>query len=576
MSSESPTTPPAAAPRLVRSAHLSWFGHMGDAYLYHDLYGFLLKMSADIAELVDAFAGGADTAEVAARFTGRFGEASPSEFIDVLAAHFILVEPGEDELDALWPMVVIKGKWNVWQRRGNAVTIWTAWGERPISQLLLDEEETQMWDAFDGEKRLIELRGRFDRQKLLALVVRLTHSDVQALKLCQFPMSTFAKRPQMAPPYLASTMPYRSWTPGEPLPGTIESNVSPAAYYEQDVVDAQQQFDHRETTLSHLFRIPHPALAGRTYGEALVDGLVQRAMLPVAPSAGGPARTLDVLEIGAGLGYVARDVMARLRGLGFEVNYTIVELAPALAEAQRQRLGADGARWIEADVLAASLPAASYDFILSNEMVGDLPARYLSRPDIGLPIGDTGAADLDKVRALGKGAALAADHGVSLDDAPEPFFLMTGAFELVERIGSWLRPGGLAVVTEFGEYSMWPRLSTHLDHPELSTHFGQLASLARGLGLTANLEFIIDVIDVDRDAKGLATTRSHFRALRALFEAAGTDLPKIGMVDSLLKQAAADKVDLEKIGELRWDRIEDRLMGLVPHEFKMLAISKPA
>jgi protein-L-isoaspartate O-methyltransferase len=549
---------------------------MGAVYLVHDLYGFLLQMSPDIAELVDAFADGADSAEIAQRFVGRFGEANPAEFIDVLVAHFVLLEPDEDELDGIWPMVAIKGKWNVWQRRGSALTLWTAWGERPIAQILLDAEETEMWDAFDGEKRLIELRGRFDRNKLSALVRRLVHSDVQALKLCQMPMSTFAKRPQMAPPYLTSTMPYQSWRPGDPVPGAIESNVSPLAYYETEVADAALQFDHRETTLSHLLRVPHPALAGRTYGQALVDGLMQRVLLPQAPKGSGAARRLAVLEIGAGLGYVSRDVMSRLRELGFEVDYTIVELAPALAAAQRERLGADGARWIEGDVLAVDVPAASFDLIVANEMIGDLPARYLSRTEIGLPVGDSGTADLDRVRSFGKGAALAADFGVNLDDAPEPLFLMTGAFELVERVSTWLRPGGLAVLTEFGEHAMWPRLSSHLDHPELSTHFGQLVSLARGLGMSAEIEFVMDVIDLDRDAKGLATTRSHFRALRALFEAAGADLPKIGMVPDMLDSIADGKIDLTKVGELRWDRIEDRLMGLVPHEFKLLAITKPA
>ena len=45
----------------------------------------------------------------------------------------------------------------------------------------------------------------------------------------------------------------------------------------------------------------------------------------------GPIR---VLEIGAGLGYVARDALARLRDAGHEVAYTICELSPALAAAQ--------------------------------------------------------------------------------------------------------------------------------------------------------------------------------------------------------------------------------------------------
>lgn len=562
-------------PALRRSAHLSWFGHMGAVYLFHDLYGFLMEMSPDIADLVEAFAEPADTEAVLARFAGRFGDADPRQFVEVLVAHFVLVTPEEDELEGLWPMVAIKGKWNVWQRRGNAVTLWTAWGERPVSQVLLDEEETAMWDAFDGEKRLIELRGSFSRDKLLALVQRLTHSDTQALKLCQLPMSTFARRPQLAPRYLTSTMPYPSWRPGTPVPGTLESNVSPAAYYETDVTDAAAQFDHRETTLSHLLRVPHPALAGRTYGQALVDGLCARGQLPAAPASGGPARHLAVLEIGAGLGYVARDVMSRLRELGFEVDYTIVELAPALALAQRQRLGEGAARWVAGDVLAVELPAAGFDFILANEMIGDLPARLLSRTDLGLPIGDTGTADPELVRKLGKGGALAADHGVPLDDAPEPLFLMTGAFELVDRIAGWLRPGGLAVLTEFGDGAAWPRLSTHLDHPELSTHFGQLAALARGLGLGAKLDFVMDVIELDREAKGLATTRSYFRALRALFEASGIELPKLGLVPSMLEALVAGKLELGKLGDLRWDKIEDRLMGLVPHEFKLLALTKP-
>jgi SAM-dependent methyltransferase len=548
---------------------------MGAVYLVHDLYGFLLEMSADIADLIEAFAGGADTAATAQRFVGRFGDADPAQFIEVLVAHFVLVEPEEDELEGLWPMVAIKGKWNVWQRRGAALTLWTAWGERPITQVLLDEEETAMWDAFDGEKRLIELRDRFDRGKLLRLVRRLVHSDVQALKLCQMPMSTFARRPQLAPAYLTSTMPYRSWRPGEPVPDALATEVSPLTYYERDVEDAAEQFDHRETTLSHLLRVPHPALAGRTYGQALIDGLSQRGFLPVAPSAGGPARRLAVLEIGGGLGYMAGDVLGRLRQLGFDVDYTIVELAPALAAAQRQRLSGHDVQWVEGDVLAVELADASFDVVLSNEMIGDLPAKHLRRSDLGLPpLGEEGAADPTRVRALGRGGELAVDLGVNLDDAPDPLFLMTGAFELIERIARWLRPGGFAAVTEFGQHAMWPRLSTHLDHPELSTHFGQLQTAARALGLRAGIEFVMDVLDLDRDAKGLATTRSHFRALRALFAAAGAELPKIGMVASLLRAAAGDKVDLSQIGELRWDRIEDRLMGLVPHEFKLLALSK--
>ncbi len=543
--------------RLQRSQHLTWFAHMGAVYLFHDLYGYLMEMSPDIADLIEAFAGGADTTTVLERFAGRFDGQDPAGFIDVLVAHAVLVEPDENERDAIWPFVPIKGKWNTWQRRGERLVIYTAWGVRPITEVMLDPEETAMWDAFDGEKRLAELRMTHDADKLGALVRRLVHSDVQAVKLSMMPWSTYAKRPGLAPRYLASTMPYAAWQPGAPVPPAPELTD----YYRDEVVDAEPQFDHRETTLSHLLRVPHPALRGRTYGQALVDALVARGVVP--------AGRVRVLEVGAGLGYVARDAIARLVAAGRTVDYTIVELAPALAAAQQQLLGGS-ATWIAGDVLAVDLPG-TYDLVLCNEMVGDLPAKQLARADIGLVV-DNSEVDYELVRTI---SPLAADMKLELHDAPEPFYLQTGALELVARLARWLAPGGTAIVTEFGDTNAWPKLSTHLDHPELSTHFKLLLSVARGSGLTGGIEFVIDVLDFDRSEHGLATTRSQFRALRALAADAGVDLPKIGYTRALLEQTVAGKLDLTTVGDLRFDKIEDRLMGLVPHEFKALVVTKP-
>ncbi|MEO6775949.1 MAG: SAM-dependent methyltransferase [Kofleriaceae bacterium] len=549
----------ALPPRLVRSQFLSWFAHMGAVYLFHDLFGYLMEMSPDIADLIEAFATEADAQEVLARFADRFEGADPAQFLDVLVAHAVLLEPDEPELDNVWAFAPIKGKWNIWRRRDDRLTLYTAWGERPVTEIMLDPEETAMWDAFDGEKRLAELRLKHDAKKLQALVRRLTHSDVQAVKLSLMPWSAYAKRPGLAPAYLASTMPYPPWRPGTPVPPA----VSLTDYYRHDVTEADAQFDHQETTLSHLLRVKHPALRDRTYGETLIDTLVARDLLP--------ERRVRVLEIGAGLGYVANDAIARLVAGHREVEYTIVELAPALAAAQREHLG-DRATWVMGDVLAVELPEATYDLVLCNEMVGDLPALQLSRADIGLDIDGTGTADPERVRLR---APLAAETHLRLDDAPEPFYLQTGAHELIAKIARWLAPGGTAVVTEFGDTNAWPRLSTHLDHPELSTHFGHLQQVARQSGTTAEIEFVIDLLDFDRDQRGLATTRSQFRALRALAADSGVELAKIGYTRELLEHTVANRLDLAHIGELRFDRIEDRLMGLVPHEFKALMMHRP-
>jgi hypothetical protein len=230
--------------------------------------------------------------------------------------------------------------------------------------------------------------------------------------------------------------------------------------------------------------------------------------------------------------------------------------------------------WHMGSALDVELPDASFDLILANEMVGDLPAQKLSRADVGLAP-DGGVVDPVKLAALGRAGDLVTELGIVLDDAPEPFYLQTGALELVRRIARWLAPGGTAVVTEFGSPAMWPRLSTHLDHPELSTHFGHLQTAARTLGLGAELGFVMDLIDLQRDDKGLVTTRSQFRALAAMLAADGVALEKIGYTPALFDAALAGKVSPDDIGDLRWDRIEDRLMGLVPHEFRALIATRP-
>jgi 2-polyprenyl-3-methyl-5-hydroxy-6-metoxy-1,4-benzoquinol methylase len=334
---------------------------------------------------------------VVARFKDDFEGQAPQQFVDIFYQHACLMEPDDDEIAGIWQMIAFKGKWNVWRRVGDRVTIWTAWGERDVKKIELDADETKMWDAFDGENRLNELRAKHDAKKLAALVERLAHSDVQAIKLSAFPQSMYAKRPGMAPRYLASTMPYRSWKPGEPLEDPT-TDVATDDYYRHDIADADAQFDHRETTLSHLFREPHPALRGRTYGGALVDALATQGRLP--------AQRVRVLEIGAGLGFVARAVCEALAARGLAVEYTILEIAPALAAAQRKRTADLPVTVREGDVLAAELPSDSFDLVIANEMVGDLPAEQHSRVDVGMEVDGSGEVDEAKLAALGRAGEL--------------------------------------------------------------------------------------------------------------------------------------------------------------------------
>lgn len=540
---------------------------MGAVYLYHDLFGFILEMSPDVLDFLDAFAEPSAPAAVCERWAGRFDDADPRGFVEVFLQFHCLVEPGVDEMAEVWDYVPVRGRWNVWRREDDGgLTLFAAWGERPLTRHRLSPDEARLFESFDGERSLrARLDDGYQPSDVEALIARLVHHDVQAVKLSPVPMSTYRGRPDLQPPYLTSTMPYAPYD-GDPR-GVHDGagSVSPADYYRREVIDADGQFDHQETTLAHLLRRPHPALGDRTYGEALVDALADRGMLP----AGG----VRVLEVGGGLGFVAEAMCGALAARGLEVEYHIVELSPTLAAAQRTRCGELPVTVREGDILTIDLREGGYDLIVANEMIGDLPAVRLSREQVGLD-GDP-AARAAALAELGDVGRLIADSAVRLDDAPDPFYFTWGAVRLVERAAAALAPGGVLFASEFGDLGRYPRLSTHLDHPELSIHFGLLAEAAAGFGLDGEVEFIIDLLDVDRSLQGLATTRSYFRALTAMLAEHGVELEKIGYTRRMFHDLVAGAVDLTRVGELHFDRLEDRLMGLVPHEFKALLARTP-
>lgn len=286
---------------------------------------------------------------------------------------------------------------------------------------------------------------------------------------------------------------------------------------------------------------------------------------------------VKVLEIGAGLGFVAKAVCEALKAAGRDVTYHILELSPALAKAQKERTAGLPVTITMGDCLKDPLPDAGYDLVISNEMIGDLLAVRLTHEQAGLAQGEEHSDDVMEAALAKTGVAgeLVMKYKVPIGDAPDPFYLNLGAWQLAERLWDAVTPGGTVFMTEFGEMGRWPRLSTQLDHPELSIHFGQLMLVARQIGWQTAFEFVMDFIELRRDQQGFASTRSYFRALKALLADKGIDLQKIGYTRKMFEELLGEKVRLDHIGDIRFEPIEDRLMGLVPHEFKAVFLTKP-
>src|SRR2546426_6417589 len=99
----------------------------------------------------------------------------------------------------------------------------------------------------------------------------------------------------------------------------------PGAPHRLDRLTARRRFDEVECTISHLLRFPHPALRGLRYGEALLQGIAARGILP------GPD---GVLEIGGGAGHVAEAAWRGNAGPYTGSRWISLDLSPALLRAQ--------------------------------------------------------------------------------------------------------------------------------------------------------------------------------------------------------------------------------------------------
>ena len=215
------------------------------------------------------------------------------------------------------------------------------------------------------------------------------------------------------------------------------------AHHRTDRLPAKRRFDEVECTVSHLLRLPHPALGGRRYGEALLQGLSARGL--------APNRT-GVLEIGGGAGHLAEAAWRGEAGAFTQARWTSLDLSPALARAQQRRVleasqpRGPHRRWsgLRADALELPLRSGSLDgLVLANEVIADLPVE------------------------AGRN---------------------TGAIALVRELARVLRPGGAAVLTEFGgDFAPGPvqLLASGGDgeHVEWSIDFRQLRAAASEEGL---------------------------------------------------------------------------------------------
>lgn len=556
-------------PLLRRSSHLSFFRRADDLYLYHDLVGDIMQLHEKVLGFIDFFATPRRESEARVAFAQDFLPGDLDAFFETLRQHLVLLGEGEDDASVVGAWHPVRGPWVLSYRPRQGPTV-LCYKDRREGEVVIERLTPllgRVWQMSQGDLTVPEIVKRIARElpeeqdverKVRDAIRGWTHSRRQLLKMLPRPKSAFDL--VGLPPYVQSTMPYASLRESEA--GAPDPSLRD--YHKLQITSADEQFERRETTVSHAFRVPHPALESRPYGGQLARVLVDRDALVDD----GTRATMVLVEVGGGVGHFAR---AFLDGLALRapriynrLRYVIADLSPALRASQREKTAPhkERVRIVGADAQALPFADASVDFLVANEMIADLPVVPVRREELQAGQG-------------GHGGDLVRRYGLPVDDAPGLFHVNYGAILFLEEIARVLKPGASAFVTEFGSYTTYPEQSTHLDHPEYSIHFGHLRAAAAKLGLEVTLEELPTFIKLDGSVKVMQTTQSFFDVLKAFLGEHGVTLEKIAYTEEMFRKLLEGKLELERLEGLRFTPCGQRALGLKPPEFKALLVRRP-
>lgn len=318
--------------------------------------------------------------------------------------------------------------------------------------------------------------------------------------------------------------------------------------FHKSLEEAKGHFDDCETTVSYLLRLRHPALEGQTYGERLFSRLKHE---------GYSFSKSRILEVGAGLGIHTRDFISQMKKEspqgGKPTAYVNLDLASGMLQSQRKENRAFFKRhfFVQGDGVKIPFVDSSFDLVIANEIIADFPV----------------------IKALkGKAAKcpVVRKYALNVDDAPPEFLLNTGAITFLEEVWRLLKPGGRAVIIEYGDAWAYPLATRLKGHTEYSIHFGHLIAAAKQLGFKVSYQNLFDFLKCKPSVRVI--TGNSLILLRSLMKYCNRDLPVAAYTEETLKKEIGALY--ARVHNLQFERIKKLSVLFKVQEFKVLRLKK--